>query len=326
MGKFKVGIVGCGLIGKKRADNLAGSELVIVADKDEEKAKELSSEHNCKHSTDYMDVINSDADIVIVSTSNDVLVEVALAAVKNGKHILLEKPCARNAEEFKKLLDAAEGKNIKIKTGYNHRYHPAILKAKELIEKKEFGELMYIRARYGHGGRPGYDKEWRAKKEISGGGEMLDQGCHLIDLGRMFLGDFEDAKGYCKTYFWNMDVEDNCFALLKTKKGQIMQLHASWTEWKNLFSFEIFCRNAKLEITGLGRSYGTETLIVYKMKPEMGIPDKEVFTFEDEDVSWQQDFEALVQAIENNRKLPDIDIAYRNLLDISSIYSWSSGN
>jgi predicted dehydrogenase len=320
--RYKVGIVGCGLIGKKRAANLAGQELACVCDLNESLAKELAAQYSCRFTSDYKQLVSSDVDIVVISTSNNMLVPIALDAVKNKKHVLIEKPGARNPEEMKTLIEAVKDTRIKVKVGFNHRYHPAMLKAKDLLKERSLGDMMFIRARYGHGGRIGYDKEWRAKKKISGGGELLDQGCHLIDLGRMFLGDFVDAVGYVPRYFWDMEVEDNGFALLRTRKGQVMQLHASWTEWKNLFSFEIMCRNAKIEINGLGRSYGAETLTLYRMKPEMGPPDKEVFAFEGEDSSWEREFDDFVKAIREDRPIYDIDDAYACLKIIYELYAW----
>jgi predicted dehydrogenase len=326
MSKYKIGIIGCGLIGNKRAKALEGNELTYVADTNEDLAKKLAAEYNCRYSTNYLDLIKSDLDIVIVSTSNNMLIPVALDAVKHHKHVLIEKPGARNPTEMKQLIDAVHGTDIKIKVGFNHRYHPAIMKAKEIIKSNDYGEIMFIRARYGHGGRIGYDKEWRAKKAVSGGGELLDQGCHLIDLGTMFLGEFSSAIGYTQKYFWDMEVEDNGFALLKTSKGQVMQMHASWTDWKNIFSFEIMCKTAKIEISGLGKSYGTETLTIYRMKPEMGPPDKEVFTFDGEDNSWNLEFADFIEAIKHNKKLPDLDNAYRVIKTIYEIYDWNDRN
>jgi predicted dehydrogenase len=136
---------------------------------------------------------------------------------------------------------------------------------------------MFIRARYGHGGRVGYDKEWRANPKLSGGGELIDQGIHLIDLAGWFLGEFKKIDGHAETYFWKMPVDDNAFLSLRTAKNQTAWLHVSCTEWKNLFSFEIYGRHAKLHIEGLGGSYGVEKLFHYQMKPEMGIPDTKVY-------------------------------------------------
>ena len=147
------------------------------------------------------------------------------------------------------------------KVGYNHRFHPAMRKARAIVEAGDLGPLMFIRGRYGHGGRLGYEQEWRLHPEISGGGELIDQGSHLIDLAHWFLGDFTELKSMLRNYYWKASVEDNCFlALLSSAKGQVAWLHATWTEWKNTFSFEISGRDGNLEIAGLGGSYGVETL------------------------------------------------------------------
>ena len=132
---------------------------------------------------------------------------------------------------------------------------------------------MFIRARYGHGARIGYDKEWRANPEISGGGELLDQGSHLIDLSRWFLGNFVNIKGAMNTYYWDMKVDDNAFMILKNKNEKVAFLHVSCTEWKNTFSMEIYGEKGKLEVSGLGGSYGTEKLTFYKMHKKMGPPE-----------------------------------------------------
>jgi predicted dehydrogenase len=160
---------------------------------------------------------------------------------------------------------------------------------------------MFVRARYGHGGRLGYENEWRAAPELSGGGEAIDQGVHLIDLARWFLGDFVDVQGAAPTFFWNMSVEDNAFFLLGTATGRVALLHASWTEWKNLFSFEYAGRNGKLEIAGLGGSYGTERLAYYKMLPAMGPPETTIYEYPGADDSWQAEMAAFSDDIRLRR-------------------------
>jgi predicted dehydrogenase len=161
---------------------------------------------------------------------------------------------------------------------------------------------MYVRGRYGHGGRTGYDKEWRANPALSGGGELIDQGVHLIDLARWFLGDFVDVYGFVHTYYWQMPVEDNGFMLLKTAERRVAWLHASWTEWKNLFSFEIFGRLGKLDIAGLGGSYGTERLAYYRMLPEMGPPETTIWEYPMVDASWEVEFAELLADIRLGRQ------------------------
>ncbi len=324
---MRVGIIGAGLVGNKRARGLGDAQLTMIADVVEEKARDLAKRCDCDYTTDWKEVVSNDSvDIVIVSTTNDYLAQIAIGAIKSGKHTLIEKPCARNPKELLGIIKVSKRHpEVKVKAGFNHRFHPAIMKAREILDSGEIGELMYIRGRYGHGGREGYEKEWRAKPEIAGGGEMLDQGIHLIDLSRWFAGGFEKAVGYCKTMFWDMEVEDNGFALLKNKKGQIALLHTSWTEWKNLFSFEVFCKHGKLEVNGLGGSYGEETLTHYKMKPAMGVPDKFVYNWPGKDVSWEFEFRNFVDAIEGKCKLlGTLQDAYAAIKTIFDVYKWNA--
>jgi predicted dehydrogenase len=159
--------------------------------------------------------------------------------------------------------------------------------AREMIDAGAIGPLMFLRGRYGHGGRVGYDKEWRADPALSGGGELIDQGVHLIDLAQWFLGDFTDISGHAATYFWDMPVDDNAFLNLRTAAGQTAWLHASCTEWKNLFSLEIYGRTGKLHVEGLGGSYGVERLGFYKMLPAMGPPDTSFTEYPRGDDSWR---------------------------------------
>jgi len=222
----------------------------------------------------------------VVATLHDSLAEITLAAIEAGKHVLVEKPAARNPAELEPVIAAAERHAVKVHVGFNHRYHRAFRKARELFDAGVLGELMYVRARYGHGGRIGYDKEWRSDPGLSGGGELIDQGPHLIDLSRWFLGEFTEVEGFAHTYYWDMPVDDNGFMMLKTAQGQVAFLHASCTEWKNLFSMEIYGRHGKLEISGLGGSYGLEKLVYYRMLPEMGPPETTAWEYPMEDDSW----------------------------------------
>ena len=153
---------------------------------------------------------------------------------------------------------------------------------------------MFVRARYGHGGRVGYDREWRADPKLSGGGELIDQGAHLIDLARWFLGDFVTVQGFAHTYYWDMPVDDNAFMILRTEDNKAAFLHVSCTEWKNTFSFEIYGRTGKIDVTGLGGSYGTERIAFYRMLPQMGPPETTIWEYPMEDNSWGAEFAAFV--------------------------------
>ena len=286
---FGVGIVGCGLIGRKRANALGkGGRLSACMDLDSSKAQKLSLDHGCEFLSNWKDLISSkDVELVIVSTLHDSLAEITQAAIIAGKHVLVEKPAAKKAEELEPLVELKRQNEVKVRVGFNHRYHRSLRKAKELFDSKVLGEMMFVRGRYGHGGRIGYDREWRSKPDLSGGGELIDQGPHMIDLSRMFLGDFVEYQGYAHTYFWDMPVDDNGFMLLKTAKHQTAFLHVSCTEWKNLFSMEIYGKKGKLELFGLGGSYGTEKIIWYKMLPEMGPPETICWEFPMGDDSWE---------------------------------------
>jgi predicted dehydrogenase len=270
-------------------------------------------------------VARDDLELVVVATTNDALGPVTLAAIEHGKHVLVEKPAARNADELRPLVAAAHAAGVAVKVGFNHRFHPAFQKARAIWDTGVLGPLMYIRARYGHGGRLGYDREWRADPAIAGGGEMLDQGVHLIDLARWFAGDFAEVSGHVGTYFWDMPVEDNGFALLKTAQGQVAWLHASCTEWKNLFCFEIFGRDGKLQIDGLGGSYGVERLSFYKMLTQMGPPETTIWEYPGEDTSWRAEYAHLLECIAA-RRIPEgsLDDALAALEIVQQLYAQSA--
>lgn len=320
---MNIAIIGCGLIGQKRAKTLQNARLTVCVDHIKDKAETLANEYpGCIALTDWREAITrQDVDIVIISTLHATLAEIGLAATKAGKHILIEKPAGRNANELQPLIEAAKANNTLIRVGFNHRYHRAFRKARELIDQQAIGELMFIRARYGHGGRLGYEKEWRAQPELSGGGELIDQGVHLIDLARWFLGDFTDIQGHAMTYYWNMPVDDNSFLLLKNAKKQVAFLHASCTEWKNLFSFEIAGQKGKIEIQGLGGSYGTERITFYKMLPVMGPPETYVWEYPMADDSWEIEMNEFFDDIRQKRQ-PAVSIhdAHAALKIVEEIY------
>jgi predicted dehydrogenase len=304
-------IVGCGLIGKKRLGGLpVGSKLAVACDTNLARANELVKLANTGLAVaDFKQAIaGPEVDAVIVATFNSMLAEVSAAAIRTGKHVLVEKPAGISVKQIDELIALAKKHDVCVRVGFNHRYHPAFIKAREILASGVMGELMFIRGRYGHGGRIGYDKEWRADPKLSGGGELIDQGIHLIDLARWFLGDFKKISGHATTYFWKMPVDDNAFLSLQTAKGQTAWLHVSCTEWKNFFSFEIYGRDTKLHIEGLGGSYGAEKLFHYQMKPEMGIPDTKVYEFPGSDESWRIELAEFERDIQLKRK-PDAGLA-----------------
>lgn len=219
---MNVAIIGCGLIGNKRARYLNGGCLLYCVDKNLQRAQALAVQAGCRVLSSWQEVMTKpEVDIVIIATTHEVLTEISLAAIKAGKHVLIEKPGARCSKELEPVIDAMGSADVVVKVGFNHRYHKALAKSYELFQAGELGELMFIRARYGHGGRLGYDKEWRSNPKLSGGGELLDKGIHLVDSSRWFLGEFSEIEGFAHTYYWNRPVDDNGFILLKTATKQI---------------------------------------------------------------------------------------------------------
>jgi predicted dehydrogenase len=321
-----VAIVGCGLIGQKRAQVLREAQLAMCVDVDLGRAQKLAqSAPGALAATDWHTALDRpEVDIVVVATTNAALAEITLAAVQAGKHVLVEKPAARFAREIEPVIIAAQQAGVQVRVGFNHRYHPALLKARELWAAGALGEMMFVRGRYGHGGRVGYDREWRADPALSGGGELLDQGVHLIDLARQFLGNFTDVTGYAHTYFWDMPVDDNGFMLLRTAQQQTAFLHVSCTEWKNLFSLEIYGKQAKLHIEGLGGSYGVERLTYYQMLPQMGPPDTTTWEYPRGDQSWALEFAEFLEDIRLGREpAANLHDAHAALTIVEKIYAAS---
>jgi predicted dehydrogenase len=322
----RVAIVGCGLIGQKRAKALAGATLTVCCDVKLELAEKLAAGFpGARATADFHEAVTAaDVDIVVVATIHKELAPIAAAAAAAGKHVLVEKPGARRAAELDPVLEAAATTGVRVRVGFNHRYHPAMQKAKEILDSGVAGPLMFLRGRYGHGGGPDYDKNWRAVAELSGGGEAIDQGMHLIDLSRWYMGDFSGVQGQIATYFWDMPVEDNVFLLLTTPGKQTAHLHATWTEWKNLFSLEIYGKYGKIDISGLGRSYGVEKLIYYQMLPDLLPPKAEVFEYPGEDKSWDLEFAAFLTDIREGRDPdPGVRDAQAALRIVESVYESS---
>jgi predicted dehydrogenase len=286
------------LIGKKRALALPRAmKLKVICDVDVVKADALAKEFSCQ-ALYHLDEVLKDKSIeaLFICTPNKFAAHAAHVAILAGKHVLIEKPGARNLDDFKLIHKAYTKKKVVVMFGYNHRFHDAMIQAKKIIDSKKYGPILFIRAKYGHGARLGYEKEWRFNKEISGGGHLIDQGTHLIDLVNFFRGEAPYATGRTKTLFWNTALEDAAFLILESKNF-IANLTTTCLEWKNVFSFEIMLEKAKIQIDGLGRSYGTEKLTLYIMSKEMGPPKVQEFEYGGEDLSWEKENKEFLRRI-----------------------------
>jgi predicted dehydrogenase len=329
---LEIGIIGCGLIGSKRAAALGEDRLRACFDIDPGAAAALAAEHDGQADVELDRLLSRALDVVLVATPHDKLAEIAIAALGAGSHVLVEKPAGISSAEVEAVERAAERAGRRVKVGFNHRFAPGIRRAVEIARSGRFGEVMFARARYGHGGRRGYEREWRMTPEISGGGELVDQGMHVIDLFHWLLGPLPLHSALLRTQFWDAAVEDNAvltLADLDSRSGPWASAHVTWTEWKNMFSLEIYCRTGKLEVDGLHGSYGPQRLTIHTMRPEMGPPDSEVVDYPTEDRSWEAEWghfrEALV-AGDNREVLGDLaaaKYAWRTVERAYELEGWS---
>lgn len=305
---FGVALIGAGNVGRIRAGVIQASgdaQVRIVADVDPAQAHNLATSISAEATTDWRTAIESETiDLVVVSTPTKFHIKPTIFALKAGKHVLCEKPLARSVNEAVEGCETAERRHLILKTGFNYRYMAHVRKSKELIDRGLLGPLYFLRCHYGHGGRPGYEKHWCTDQDLSGGGVLLEQGIHIVDLVRYLLGEPAQILAQSSRYFWNFpEVEDNCFLLLKTVEGMAAQIHVSWTQWTNIFSLEIFGRDGYLRLTGRDGYYGPQKLIWGKRKANHSRPEEQVFEFTPPEVSspddsWSREWEDFIHAVQ----------------------------
>lgn len=320
---LRVGVVGCGLIGRRRALAAAAngaSRCVAVCDTDPARAREVAAAAGAREVADWRQVVECpEVDAVVAATPNGYLAEITVAALGAGKHVLVEKPMGRNLQEAERMRRAAVNAGRLLKVGFNHRYHPAIVEGRRRSEEGEIGPLINARCRYGHGGRPGCEREWRGNRALAGGGELTDQGVHVADLLHWFLGVPDTAFAWLQTAVWPLgDLEDNAFGLFRYQSGVVASLHSSMTQWKNLFALELFGTQGALLIEGLGGSYGVETLTVHRRRAEGGAPESATLRYEGEDVSWREEWSDFLGAVLEGRPMrgtADDGVAAMRMID-----------
>lgn len=332
--KLKVGIVGYGYMGKIRKRVVESNpylELFGICDTDKNSFSP-KEKLDCHIYHSYAELLKTNVDIVFVCTPNLFSPKIVIESLKQGKHVFCEKPPGRSLDDVKKIIEIEKKHpNLKLMFGFNHRYHPGILEAKIIIDSGKFGKILFLKGTYGKSGGKNYLQSWRNKKEISGGGILLDQGIHMLDLFRYFCGDFKEVKSFITSMFWDTDIEDNAFVNLRNDNGQVAMLHSSATLWKHCFKIEIFMERAYLIVSGLlskTGSYGRETLTIGSRQFEdesfaLGNPREEVVYF-DQDLSWEKEVEAFVECIRNDtpvsmsssndalKVMQLVDAAYKN--------------
>lgn len=302
---LRVGIVGLGKMGVIRANTIRdNNKSVLVCGTDVSPPTSGFNDMDFLSSPD--DVINADIDAVFVCTPNKYIPKITIKALDSGKHVFCEKPPGCNMADIEEIIKAEQrNPGLTLKVGFNHRYHYGIMEAKKIIDSKKYGDIMWVRGIYGKAEGSGNPNEWRHRPELAGGGILLDQGIHMLDLFRYFCGEFTEIKSMCTTAYWGTPCEDNAFALLRNDVGKIGMLHSSYTQWKHRFTFEIFMEDGYVIVDGMPsstRSYRDEWIIEGKKHTGFAIGNPpEQATFCNTDPSWELELAEFLDCVVNSR-------------------------
>ena len=304
--KLKVGIAGYGIVGKRRRqfiDQNPYLKTVAVCDQKFEKTKIMDDGVRCY--TNYIELFNENIDVLFVSFPNYLAPEATIAGLEKGVHIFCEKPPGKNVADVERvMLVKHKYPKLRLKYGFNHRYHYSVKDAIKKIKTGELGDIINLRGVYGKSRITPFAGNWRSERKYAGGGILLDQGIHMVDLMRLFCGEFEEVKSFVTNGFWNKDVEDNAYAIMRDKKGRVALLHSSATQWQHRFMLEIALSEGYIELHGIlsgTKSYGEEKLIIGKRNGlETGTDREEVITYL-EDNSWKDEIDEFAEAIVENK-------------------------
>ncbi|MBT4731301.1 Gfo/Idh/MocA family oxidoreductase [Candidatus Woesearchaeota archaeon] len=310
MNKLRVAIAGYGVVGRKRKECVCRHpRMEVVALCDQSFSVNDSMEGGIHCYVDYNQLLTEDLDVLIVCLTNDIAAEVTIAGLKSGLHVFCEKPPGRDVQDISKVIKVEkQHPGQKLMYGFNHRYHDSVIDALRIIKSNDLGKVINLRGVYGKSQLITFNQpDWRTKREIAGGGVLLDQGIHMVDLMRLFAGEFVEVHSFIDNGYWNYDVEDNAYALMRTKDGKVAMLNSSATQWRHRFYLDINLEKGSLILGGIlsgSKSYGAETLTVVSANPinDNGDP-REMITRYNTDPSWYSEIEEFSDCIINNRKI-----------------------
>ena len=327
--KIRTGIIGYGVVGKKREKYINENQyLDLCAISDIIFKKESYIRKGVKFFKNYKDIFEQDLDAIFICMPNYLVKDITIEAIKMGIHVFCEKPPSKNLKELLQVKkEYLKHPNLKLKYGFNHRYHDSVSSALRIIKSKEHGNVVNIRGVYGKSKIVNISKGWRSKRQYAGGGILLDQGIHMLDMISLFVDDIIDVKSMISNLFWNKDIEDNAFALMRTKSGKIISIHSSATQWQHKFLIEITLEKCLLILSGIlsgSKSYGREKLILIpRTKNDKGSKFKKNYSFLQKDFSWKKEVDEFADSIYNDQKVKNgtLEESIKVMKLIEDIYS-----
>jgi predicted dehydrogenase len=315
--KLRVGIAGYGIVGKRRRiciDKNTKMELVAVCDQAFANCGKFSD--GVRFYSDYRDLLSEKLNVLIVCLPNDIAPEVTIAALDFGLHVFCEKPPGRNVSDIERVIQHENRQpQSKLMYGFNHRYHESVIDARTIIDQGSLGKIINLRGVYGKSKIVTFNQsDWRTKREIAGGGVLLDQGIHMVDLMRLFAGEFEVVHSFISNGHWGYEVEDNAYAIMKTRNGIVGMLNSSATQWRHRFNLDINLERGSIILGGIlsgTKSYGAETLSVVTVDHQNDTGDpREQITYYNKDPSWEEEINVFTKYI-----LDDVTVSTGSSLD-----------
>ena len=307
--KLRVGIAGYGVVGKRRHQFIdQHPNLKTVAVCDQKFTKRGFFPEGVCYLSSYQELLEENLDMLFISLPNYMAAEVTIAGLERNLHVFCEKPPSRDVEGIEQVIETEKKHpELVLKYGFNHRYHNSVREALRIVKSGELGKILNVRGIYGKSKVIPFSGAWRAERKFAGGGILLDQGIHMVDLTRLFCGEFTEIKSFISNDYWNHDVEDNAFAIMRSREGQVAMFHSSATQWEHCFNMHLALSEGYLELSGIlsgSKSYGQEQLIIGKRREEshVGTLEKEEITYL-EDNSWRDEIYEFADAVMNNTKI-----------------------
>ncbi|QOI43075.1 Gfo/Idh/MocA family protein [Leptospira interrogans] len=329
MKELRVGIAGYGVVGKRRKDCIdRHPNLRTVAVCDKTFKEEGSLPNQVRYYTDYNRLLEEELDILLVCMTNDIAPDVTIAGLNKGLNVFCEKPPGKNMTDIQRVIDVAKKKpELKLMYGFNHRYHESVKEALQIIHSGKLGKIVNLRGVYGKSKLITFNQpDWRTKREIAGGGVLLDQGIHIVDLMRLFAGDFTEVHSFISNNFWKYDVEDNAYAIMRTSDGIVGMLNSSATQWRHRFHLDINLERGSIILGGIlssSKSYGAETMTIITADPDNDNGDPiEQTTRYNKDPSWDEEIAYFADAVLKDKEIQSgsYQEAYQTMRLVYRIY------